>query len=272
MQMKSLYIAAAVLASFTFLGTPAGAQSSDWDKSGVSGIVSGKSGDAITAQLPGYAQSTIVVTAKTRFRRYAPDSVKSAQTAPSGLEEISAGDQIRARGVKSSDGSTITADEVISGTFLTKGGTITAIDPIAHELTIQEVGTNKPLVVRLAAQSRLKMLPDMHMPEDTGTSAHHAMPEHIPTTPSGAADLAKIIGSMPDCNLDNLKIGGAVIVSSTKGAADDKVTAITLLANAGMIVQMMQQQADGNGAGMEHFLREHGLNPVDGLNLPSILQ
>ena len=148
----------------------------------------------------------------------------------------------------------MTAEEVVFGTFWTKAGTITAIDPQTREITIQEVGTKKPLVVKVATESKLKMLPSMHMAEGSGPS-HGGPPEHVPTTPSGAVDIAKILSNMPVCQMDDLKIGGAVLVSSTKGATEGRVTAIMLLANAEMFVELMQQQAEGNGAGMEQFLK-----------------
>ena len=240
------------------------AERADWESHGLSGTVSGKTADAITAQLPGDQQSTIVFTPKTIFRRYAPDSVSLTQAAPSAITEVSVGDQIRARGQRSSDGLTLIADEVVFGTFSTRVGTITAIDTNANEITIQEVGTNRPLVVKVDAKSRLKMLPRNLMAG--------GQPHHVPTTPSGAVDIAKVMNSMPSCGINDLKTGGAVLVSSTKGAAEDKVTAIMLLANAEMFVEMLQQQAQGNSAPMEHFFKSHGLNPAQGMNLPSILE
>jgi hypothetical protein len=248
------------------------AERSDWETRGLSGMVASKIGNAIIAQMPGDVKSTITVSPKTKFLRYAPDSVSFTQATKSSLTEVSAGDQIRARGEKSPDGLTMTADEVVFGTFQTKAGTITAIDPHTHEITIQEVGTKKPLVVKVAAESKLKMLPEMHMAETSAARSHGTPPEHLPTTPSGAVDIAKVLSNMPVCNMDDLKIGGAVLVSSTKGATEGKVTAIMLLANAEMFVQLMQQQAEGNGAGMETFLKGHGMNPAQGMSLPAILQ
>ncbi len=278
MQLKPLYFTAALLASVTFQSVPANAQTaqpsakvSDWEKRGVWGTVSGESGNEITADLPGYAKSTIIVTPQTKFRRYAPDSVTLAQATPSALAEIATGDQIRARGTKSADGLTVTAEEVVFGTFQTKAGTITAVDPQTREITVQEVGTNKPLVVKVPAQSQLKLLPNMHGPENGEAPSHDGPPHHVPTTQGGAVDMGKILDMMPAGTMGDLKVGGAVLVSGTKGTAADKMTAISLLANAGMIVQLMQQQADGNAAGMEQFLAGHGWNPAQGLSLPAIL-
>jgi len=239
---------------------------------GVSGTVSFKNGNELMTQLPGDAKSTIIVTPKTRFLRYSPDSVTIAQATPSTIAEIAPGDQIRARGEKSSDGLTITADEVVFGTFLTKAGTITAIDPNAHEITIQEVGTNKPLLIKVAADSKLKVLPSMHMGEGPGANSHGNPSDHVPMTTGGAVDISKILSSLPVCTVDDLKIGDAVLVSGPRGTAEGKITGIMLLANAQMFVNLMQQQAEGNSAGMEQFLKGHGLDPSQGMSLPSILQ
>lgn len=279
MQTKSLYIAAALLASIPFQNVRAHAQdakpnsaATDGEQRGVSGIVSGKTGNQIAVQLPGNVEAKVVVTPTTTFRRYAPDSVTLAEAASGNLAEILPGDQIRARGQKSADGLTVTAGEVVSGTFWTRAGTITSIDPSSQEITIQQVGTNRPLVIAVAADSKLKLLPDMHMAGHSAASYQGAPQHEVPRTQSGAVDIAQVLSSMPDGKMGDLAIGGAVIVSGTKGASQDKVTAIMLLANAGMFVDMMRQQAEGHGAAMEQFLIGHGLNPAQGLILPSIPQ
>ena len=74
---------------------------------------------------------------QTKFRRYAPDSVKFADAKPSKLDEISVGDQLRARGAKTPDGLAIAADEVVFGTFLTTAGSVVSVDAAAKEITIQ---------------------------------------------------------------------------------------------------------------------------------------
>ena len=104
---------------------------------------------------------TVIVDDKTAYRRYDSDSVKFADAKISKLDEINVGDQLRARGVKSEDGLKVTAQEVVFGTFVTKAGTITAINPETKEVTISELGTNKPLIMKLTADSQIKKMPDM---------------------------------------------------------------------------------------------------------------
>ena len=43
---------------------------------------------------------------------------------------------------------------------------------------------------------------------------------------------------MPPVKLEALKTGGTIVVSSTKGAKTDQLTAIMVLANADLLIQM----------------------------------
>jgi len=60
--------------------------------------------------------------------RYAPDSVKFSDAKPSPFEDIKSGDQIRALGARSEDGSKFTAEKVVSGTFRNLGATVETVD------------------------------------------------------------------------------------------------------------------------------------------------
>ena len=136
----------------------------DWTRRGVTGVVAAKSGNDVTLKirtLGGESQAVVTVTEKTSFKRYAPDSVKFAEAKNSKLAEISVGDQVRARGVKSEDGLKVTAEDVVFGTFVTKAGTITAVNPETREITVKDLANNKPLVIRITADSQIKKMPDM---------------------------------------------------------------------------------------------------------------
>ena len=140
------------------------AEKLDWQKRGISGIATSQKGSEITVEIrtPQGAHTAIVtVTEKTKIRRYAPDSVKFSDAIASSIGEIAAGDQVRARGLKSEDGSKVAAEEVVFGSFLTRLGPITAINREAGEIQIQEVTTKRPLTIRVIADSQLKKMPDM---------------------------------------------------------------------------------------------------------------
>lgn len=233
----------------------------DWQKRGITGIVAKKSGNEITLKMKspaGDTEAVVTVADRTRFKRYAPDSVKFAEARTSKLAEVSVGDQLRARGQKSDDGLKVTADEVVFGTFQTKAGAIAAVNAESQEITVKELGTGKTLTVKLTADSQLKKMPNMPATTMGGggrAGAPASMPGRGSETPpiagrgGGGFDLAQMLERMPAAKLEDLKPGETIVVSSTKGARNDQLTAITLLANADMLIQMASMMAGGGGRG-----------------------
>src|ERR1700738_929856 len=136
----------------------------EWQRHGVGGLVSAvdsSSGTiAITTTALGASKSIAIHVSKdTELRRYAANSVKfdDAKSAPIG--EIKAGDQLRARGSRSPDGSEVTADEVVSGSFRNIAGTIASIDSSVGTITVMDLATKKPVVVKVTGESQLRKLP-----------------------------------------------------------------------------------------------------------------
>jgi hypothetical protein len=251
----------------------------DWNKRGISGVVSAKTGNTLTLKkrgMTGEVLMTVTVDDKTAYRRYHTDSVKFADATISKLDEVSVGDQLRARGVKNEDGSKVSAEEVVFGTFITKAGTITAINPDTKELTVTEIGTNKPLTVKFTADSQIKKMPDMPA---MGGGRGGAPGAGGGGAPGGGAnrmpDMATMLERMPTAKLDDLKTGEKIVVSSTKGAKPDEVTAIMLLGNADMVIRMAAVPAAGGrgaggGAGGAGGMGM-GMGGLQGLDLPSMI-
>jgi hypothetical protein len=137
----------------------------DWQAHGVGGLV--KSVDAaagtITISAPavaGVSKMTVIhTTSGTILRRYAPDSVKFDDAKPAPITQIQAGDQLRARGEKSADGNDFTATEIVSGTFRNIAGTINSVDASAKTISMTDLITKKPVVVKVSDETQLKKLP-----------------------------------------------------------------------------------------------------------------
>lgn len=237
----------------------------DWNKRGISGVVAAKAGNTLTLKkrgLTGEIIMTVTVDDKTAYRRYSEDSVKFADASISKLDEVRVGDQLRARGVKSEDGLKVNAGEVVFGTFITKAGTITAINPDTNEMTVAEIGTNKPLTIKFTADSQIKKMPNMAgMMMGRGGPAAGAGPAKTP-------DMAQMLERMPAAKLDELKPGEKVVVSSTKGAKPDEITAIMLLGNADMLIQMATVPS-GRGAQPDGGMQMGG--GLQTLDLPSMI-
>ncbi|HET8823826.1 MAG TPA: hypothetical protein VFM77_01750 [Terriglobales bacterium] len=137
----------------------------EWRR-GVGGIVKEVDAMAGTITIPnslaGAGKPIVIhVPPKTEFRRYAPDSVKFEDAKPSTLDQIKAGDQVRARGTKSEDGTEFTAQAVVSGAFREIAATVISTDAAANTVTMTDLATKKPLTVKLGPDSMLRKLPQM---------------------------------------------------------------------------------------------------------------
>jgi hypothetical protein len=244
-----------VVMSSSDIGKRNAADSADWTRRGIAGIVAAKNGNEITLRkrsFQGEIKLTVTVNDKTSYKRYAPDSVKFADAKISGLADISVGDQLRARGQKSDDGLKVGADEIVFGTFLTKAGPITAVNVEAKEITISDLTTHQPLVIKLTGDSQLKRMPDFAGMPGGGAPGGGPPGGAMMHAPGGMAggppDMAQMLEHMPPAKMEDLKAGDTIIVSSTKGASSGQVTAIMLVANAGMLVRMATMQSGGGGA------------------------
>lgn len=101
----------------------------------------------------------IHVSSSTIIRRYSPDSVKFDDAKPGTLDEIKPGDQLRARGEKSTDGTEFTAQAIVSGTFRQIAGTVISTDAARGTITVMDLVTKKPLTLKITPDSQMRKLP-----------------------------------------------------------------------------------------------------------------
>jgi hypothetical protein len=94
-----------------------------------------------------------------RFLRYAPDSSKLTDAVPGSFADLKVGDQLRARGETSADGARFVPEEIIVGSILRAGGTVTAINAASNELTIKNKQTGQTLTIAIGAKSSLRRIP-----------------------------------------------------------------------------------------------------------------
>ena len=208
----------------------------DWDRRGVVGLVATAGADQIVINIRGVGTAPLVISLapNAAVRRYAPDSVLFADARPSTLGEIKVGDQVRARGSRSADGSKMTAEEVVSGTFRTIAGVILSLDAQQSELRINDLESKRPLVVKVTAGSSLRRLP----PQVAQAVAQRVRGSSGgPAAAGRGSDLQQLLESSPGITLADLKTGEALIISSTMGATAERVTAITILAGVEPILR-----------------------------------
>jgi Cu/Ag efflux protein CusF len=213
------------------------AEKADWDKRGVSGLVTAVTSDSVTINIRGAGGMTPVVITldqRTIVRRYAPDSVNFADAKISKLEDIRTGDQVRARGDRNENGSRIAAVEIISGRFKTIAGLILSIDMQNSEVRIRDLDTKMPVVVKLSKDSKIQKA----QPQVAQAIAARLHPEVAGAAGgrgsggrgASGGDIQQMLDSSPPISLAELKNGDAVMISSTLGATADRITAISLIA------------------------------------------
>lgn len=137
----------------------------DWQRNGVGGLV--KSVDAGTGVITvvsgaGPTQKTIAVhtSPTTVLKRYAADSTDYNQAKPAPIETIQAGDQLRARGTKSADGTELTAQEVVSGSFRNISGVLSAVNASDQTITLKDLITKQNVTVHVGKDTQMHQLPE----------------------------------------------------------------------------------------------------------------
>src|SRR5215469_2637776 len=228
----------------------------EWQRRGVAGIIT-----ALNAQTSEVTLQTrtregvkpLVVSApeSVKFRRYAPDSVKFSDARPSSFSELKVGDQLRALGDKSADGSKLTAEQVVSGAFQTIGGTVTGVSPETNEIKITVLGSKKALTIVVNRDSMLRKIPPQIAamiamrsqggpggpqggggpqgsggrpaggaggPGQPGQPGPGGGPSGEPRRMGGGGDFQDMLERMPALTLADIKTGDVIAVSSTMGA------------------------------------------------------
>jgi len=226
----------------------------DWQKHSVGGIVKtvdAASGTVVVAS--GSRTFTIHTTPKTIVRRYAPDSVKFDDAKVSTLDQIKPGDQLRARGERTGDGTEVAAEEIVAGSFRNIAGTVLNVNASAQTLTVTDLATKKPITVHFTPDSQLhKLAPEMAQaiagrlkggaPGSGSAAPVHAQPAAgagggiSMNGPRGGGDPSQMLQRAPIVQLTDLHTGDAVMIVSTEGASDT-ATAITLLAGVEPMLQ-----------------------------------
>jgi hypothetical protein len=265
---KTLLATAAIVMSKADIAQKQAAERAEWQR-GVGGLVG--SVDPVTSTITistagfgGTKKTVIHVSKDTVLRRYAPDSVKFDDAKPSTFAQIQPGDQLRARGTRSADGNDFAAQEIVSGSFRNIAGTVSSIDASQNTLTVTDLKTKKPVLVKFTADSQMRKLePQMAQmiamrlkgggagapggpPSGGGAggAAGAARPAGPPPSgggpggppggpgdarAGGAPDFQRLLNRIPTATLADLKKGDAVMIVATQGTDSGGVTAITLL-------------------------------------------
>jgi hypothetical protein len=241
-----------------------------WQKQGVGGVV--KATDAATQTIKistgtlAAKEVVIQVSKSTVIRRYAPNSVKFDDAKAGTFDQIKPGDQLRARGTRTADGTQLAADEIVSGTFRNIAGTVVSTDQGNNSVTVMDLVTKRPVTLKISGYSQMHKLPLMMAQRIAmrlkgispgavaGASAAGGAPKAAsPEGPAngngpgpragGGPDFQQMLSRMPAVTLADLQKGDALMIVATEGTTDSPSTAIILLAGVEPILTAAPTQA-----------------------------
>ena len=271
----------------------------EWQTRGIAGrvvSVNAQTGQ-INVEIRSLTGSTnLLLTPKSdaRFLRYAPDSERFNEAKASTLADIKAGDMIRALGDKSSDGTALAAEKVLTGAFQTVAGTVVSVDAGKNEVVIKNLQTKKEVTIEVTETSLLKKFPTEMAERMAGfqTGAGGARPTgqgggarpvgqgqptggqgQIPAGPgrggfggARSGNVDEMLERFPTIKSSDLKVGDMIAVSSTKNGSVDRIRAIKLLAGVEPFLRMAQAgNGRGRGQGVDGGFSIPGL---DGIGFP----
>ena len=254
------------------------AEQADWRARGVGGIVSAVDPATGTITLTsGTKKITVATSSKTEFKRFAGDSVQYQDAKPGTLADIHPKDQLQAKGTKSADGTSVQAEEVVSGAFENLSGVIATIDPATGTITLKDLATKRMVTVDVTKNADLRKLSPMTanmFAQRTGggaaagggrrgggggaAGAGAAGGDAGSARRSAGSDLSQMISRQPAITLADLHKGDALmIVASEPTPGASTLTAVTVLAgvepiltanpNGGMDLSMSVGGGGGGG-------------------------
>jgi hypothetical protein len=251
------------------LAKKAEAERMEWRRRGILGVITALKPDAkeitISNRTMAGTQSVVVaLNDKTEMKRYAPDSIKFGDAKPSDFGELKVGDQLRALGERTPDPLHFSAEKVVTGSFRTVGGVVTAVDPATGEIKINELEKKHPLTVVIKHDAVLRKFPSEmgamggfgRGPGGPGGGAPPAGGQQAqgaaPARPQGGApgaggpgggrpgfNINDMLDRLPTISIADVKVGDTIIVSSTQGVDPTRITAISLVTGADTLLAML---------------------------------
>lgn len=254
----------------------------EWRRRGILGVITSLKPETkeITINnrtMAGVQSVVLTVSDKTEMHRYAPDSIKFGDAKPSSFAELKVGDQLRALGERTDDPLRFNPQKIVTGSFRTVGGVVTAVDPATGEIKINELEKKTPLTIVVKQDAVLRRFPPAsemgammggmrggaggpggppggQAPQGGGQApGGQAQPAARPQNPGGGGpggggpgggpgrgfNINDMLERLPTISLVDVKVGDTIVVSSTQGVDPTRLTAISLVSNADVMLTML---------------------------------
>ena len=263
----------------------------EWRRRGILGVITALKPDTkeitISNRTIAGTQSVVIPVAdNTEMRRYAPDSIRFGDAKPSNFTELKVGDQLRALGERTEDPLRFKPEKVVTGSFRTVGGVVTAIDPATGEIKINELEKKNPLTIVIKNDAVLRRFAGMMGggPGGPGGGApgaggagggQSAQPSPMrpgggggPGGPGGGRNINDMLERLPTISIADVKVGDTIIVSSTQGVDPTRLTAISLVAGADALLAMLAPRPQPGQAAPNPAAGLGGSGITFGIGLP----
>ncbi len=224
----------------------------EWTRRGIAGRITGLNPDTKEITLArtqeGGSPRVIQAAGNVRFRRYSQDSVRFRDSTESSFAELKVGDQLRALGNKSADGSRFTPEEIISGSFRSVGGIITEVKAESKEVVVKDPNSAQPVTLKLNDDSMMRRLSPDLVKVLAQRIAANSVASNSQTSAEGA-DIQSAIEKLSPISISDLKPGEAMLATSTQGVDPSHVTAVVVV------------------MGVDSLFKTQGAQPQRSLNL-----
>jgi hypothetical protein len=242
----------------------------EWRRRGILGVITALKPETkeitISNRTIAGTQSVVIpIGDNTEMRRYAPDSIKFGDAKPSNFSELKVGDQLRALGERTEDPLRFKPEKVVTGSFRTVGGVVTAVNPATGEIKINELEKKTPLTIVIKNDAVLRRFsaegglgfgrgpggPGGPAPGagagagggQPGQGAPAARPQGAGGPggggPGGPRNINDMLERLPTISIADVKVGDTIIVSSTQGVDPTRLTAISMVAGADALLAML---------------------------------
>jgi hypothetical protein len=256
------------------------AQREDWQRRGVFGRIEAINAERkeVTIRTRGResAQQNVIVDAsgKVKFMRNAPDSSRPQDAVASSFAELRVGDQLRARGERSGDGTRITAEEIVTSNVQRTGGTVQSVNAAANEIVVRNEQTGQTQTIVIGQRSMLRRItPEVaaqmaerraqaggQRGERRGQGEGGARPDgqgaggnqqRRGTGGGGGRGMQEMLQNLPAVTISELKKGDVVMVTGSASGTDrSRLTAVSLITgDAEFLRRLMQLQGRPNRDG-----------------------
>lgn len=262
-------------------------EAADWRRRGLSGVITAidPAGQEIMVEARSLSgsQAVAVSTAagKTTFKRYAPESVRFSDARASSFADLHVGDQVRVLADRTGDGSKVTAEQLVSGSFQIVSGAVKSVEGRTVRIVNNENG--RPLAITVGPDALVRRLPPemaARLAVRNGSAGggpgrpgapgdrqgrRGGAPGGPPAAAGpggrpeggdpaaegrgmGAPTLHDMLERLPALPVEQLEPGDQVAVSSTTSGDASRLTAVVLLAG---IEPLLESRPRGTGAGGE---------------------